>query len=230
MCPSCKHELAAKDLVPVFSWLYLQGKCRYCKASISAQYPIVEIVTAALFALSYWAWPYSLGQAWQTLFFITWLALVVGLVALAVYDIKWMLLPNKIVYKLYIIAGASYAMQIVLGRSLASIVGVSFGVLVGGGIFWVLYQVSKGNWIGGGDVKLGALLGFVLGSGQLAFLNLFFASLLGILWILPGFATKKISKNSRVPFGPFLIAAAYITMLWGQDLIDWYTNTFLMLG
>jgi len=180
-----------------------------------------------LFAVSYLAWPHSLLHGWQILEFITWLVMVVGLVALAIYDIRWMLLPNRIVSKLFMIAGISFLFQLAAGRPTAAIRDTLFGVLIGGGIFWVLYQLSQGKWIGGGDVKLGALLGFLLGSPQLAFLYLFLASILGFVWVLPALISKKMTQTSQVPFGPFLIAAAFIVMLWGQRIIDWYTQSLL---
>ena len=99
MCPHCKHTLAARDLVPVFSWLMLRGKCRYCKKPISPQYPLVELATSGLFVASYIWWP-SVFTGSQEAIFVLWLAILVGLVALAVYDIKWFLLPNKLIYPL----------------------------------------------------------------------------------------------------------------------------------
>jgi len=227
MCPHCRHELAAKDLIPIVSWLLLGGRCRYCKKPIDKQYPLIELLMGVLFAVSYLAWPHSLLHGWQILEFITWLVMVVGLVALAIYDIRWMLLPNRIVSKLFMIAGISFLFQLAAGRPTAAIRDTLFGVLIGGGIFWVLYQLSQGKWIGGGDVKLGALLGFLLGSPQLAFLYLFLASILGFVWVLPALISKKMTQTSQVPFGPFLIAAAFIVMLWGQRIIDWYTQSLL---
>src|SRR5476651_645529 len=94
MCPNCKHELAAKDLVPVLSWLSLRGKCRYCGKPISVQYPLVEMVTSGLFVASYLWWPEVLHGA-QVAAFGLWLALLVGLMALLVYDLRWFLLPNR---------------------------------------------------------------------------------------------------------------------------------------
>src|SRR3989344_8576881 len=96
-CVHCGHQLAPADLVPVLSWLVLGSRCRYCKKNISVQYPLVELGTAAVFAMSYVLWPVDLvGGQW--VLFTTWLAVSVGLLALAVYDLRFMLLPNKILY------------------------------------------------------------------------------------------------------------------------------------
>lgn len=230
MCPHCKHELSVKDLVPVFSWLSLGGKCRYCKKPISRQYPFVELLTAILFMISFVAWPTSLDSAWAVLGFATWLIALTGLVALAVYDIKWMLLPNRIVFPLMGIVTASVALQFVIGRPLDQLVFVVVNCVLSGGIFWILFQISGGKWIGGGDVKLGFLLGLLLpASATSSFLFLFMASILGLLYSLPLMLTGKLTKTSHVPFGPFLIAGAFVVVLWGEAITNWYITGLLGL-
>src|SRR3546814_433414 len=102
MCLSCKHELSGIDLVPVFSWLWLRGRCRYCGARIPDT-PLAELLVPALFVLSYCFWPYALdGTAIMP--FVVWLAALVALVALALYDLRWYLLPNRIVLFLGVLA------------------------------------------------------------------------------------------------------------------------------
>jgi prepilin signal peptidase PulO-like enzyme (type II secretory pathway) len=228
MCPNCKHQLTAKDLVPVFSWVFLRGKCRYCKKPISKQYPLVELLVAVLFVVSYLAWPTNLNSSWQYINFATWLVAVVGLVALAIYDIKWMLLPDKIIYPVMVLAIISFLIQVILGRPTSDIPKAFLAALIGGGLFWLIYQVSQGKWIGGGDVKLGFLLGILVATPELAFLTLFLASIIGLIWILPMLVTKKLTKTSKVPFGPFLIAAAMIVVLYGPSIISWYKSLFMI--
>ncbi len=229
MCPHCKHTLAWYDLIPVLSWVSLGGKCRYCKASISVQYPAVELLTSVLFVISYVSWPYGLEELWMKIGLAWWLIALVGLVALALYDLKYMLLPDRILLPLIYAAGAVLLLQIFLGRPLATISNVVLSILIAAGIFWVLFQMSKGAWIGGGDVKLGILAGMLLARPALAFLYLFVASVLGLVVSVPLMARKKISKETRVPFGPFLIASLIIVMLWGPSIVDWYTQSFLGL-
>ncbi len=227
MCPNCKHTLAWNDLVPVLSWLSLRGKCRYCKVPISAQYPLIELLTGVLFVISFAVWPLDLSVTWVLISFIGWLVVVVGLVALAVYDAKTMLLPNRITYPLIWFTVVSLLAQFIAGRPVADIWAIAGGVLVAGGIFLVLYQISDGGWIGGGDVKLGLLAGLLLASPMMAFLYIFVASILGLVYSLPLMAVKRLTKASKVPFGPFLIASLVIVMLWGARIIDWYTKTLL---
>jgi prepilin signal peptidase PulO-like enzyme (type II secretory pathway) len=227
MCVHCGHELVAEDLIPLISWLSLGGKCRYCGKPISPQYPMVEALTAVLFVLSYLYWPISFDGQGITLFTL-WLLILTGLVALCVYDLKWYLLPDKVVRPLFVLA----LLQVVLiaaafGGGRNTLFGAFWGLIVGGGIFYVLFQVSGGKWIGGGDVKLGAVLGLVIGGPGNAFLMLFFSSLLGTVVALPLMLTGKVGRTSKLPFGPFLIMAAIIAYLFGASIIAWYKKQFL---
>lgn len=227
MCPHCKHELAAIDLLPVVSWVVQRGKCRYCQASISIQYPVVELLTAALFVVSYLWWPEPFSTS-QTVVFIIWLAVLIGLVALTVYDLRWYLLPNRILYPTGVLAG----LLAIVGAATSdepvkAVLNTALAVLVGGGIFYAMFQFSKGKWIGGGDVKLGWVLGLILATPARSFLMIFLSAALGTLISLPLLATHKLKPTSKVPFGPFLIIAAFVTVLWGQAILDWYQRTFL---
>ncbi len=229
MCPDCKHSLAAGDLIPVVSWLMLKGKCRYCRKPISWQYPAVELATASLFLFSYAYFPYKLHALDQKLDFVFWLIFLVGFMALTVYDLRWYLLPDKIVYPLYGVALLQVLWIATAGHGgLKSMAQAGLGLLIGGGLFYVLFQVSKGKWIGGGDVKLGGLLGLVVGSPSKAILMLFVASLAGTVVALPLLVTGRAKRTSRLPFGPFLILAAIIVYLFGGSILDWYSSLFLL--
>lgn len=226
ICPRCKHELAAKDLVPLLSWLYLKGRCRYCGNPISWQYPLVESATAILFVFSYLFWPYELSSTENLVAFAFWLVFLTGFIALTIYDLKYLILPNKIIFPLAIATIIGIAAESLLLGSADPLKTASWGLIIGGGIFYVLFQVSQGKWIGGGDVKLGFLLGVIVGGPWPAFLMLFLASLLGTVYALPLMLTRKLQAKSRIPFGPFLIAAAIIVQLFGTGMINWYQNLF----
>lgn len=228
VCVHCGHELAWKDLVPVLSWLLLKGKCRYCHKPISWQYPAVELATAMLFVLSSVFWPEPLIFDVKTLvYFVGWLIILTGFVALTVYDIRWMLLPDKIVFPLMIMASLLVALEVVLsGSQVLTQTGLS--VIIAGGVFFLLFQISGGRWIGGGDVKLGALIGLVLRDPFQAFAMLLLASMLGTIFILPGLLLGKITAKSHIPFGPFLIVAAVLVFLFGPTFLDWYRETILL--
>lgn len=226
MCPHCRHELAWYDLVPVLSWLSLKGKCRYCRKAISWQYPLVELATAGLFVLSYLFWPEGalFQDFWATIRFIGWLPLLAGFMALLVYDIRWMLLPNRIMYPVLGIVSLLTLANIADGGVSAAL-NALYGLLVGGGLFMLIFQVSAGKWIGGGDVKLGFAAGLLLADPVLAFLMLMTASTLGTLVVLPALAVRRLSATSRIPFGPFLIIGTIFVRLFGQAIVDWYKNS-----
>lgn len=229
MCPHCKHTLAVLDLLPVVSWLALRGRCRYCKQPIGRQYPLVELAMAGLFILSYLAWPHGF-TAEGVFLLVVWLAAAVGLMALLVYDLRWMLLPNKIVFPLIGLGIIQILVQVLFFDSgLRLAVDALLSVAVAGGLFYVLFQLSDGKWIGGGDVKLGFALGLFIGQPALALLMLFLASLLGVIAALPAVITKRLGMASRIPFGPFLILATIVVVLWGQGIVDWYMTNILLL-
>jgi prepilin signal peptidase PulO-like enzyme (type II secretory pathway) len=226
MCTHCGHELAAKDLVPVLSWLSLGGRCRYCHAAISVQYPLVEIVTGALFALSYVWWPLPLHGV--GLFqFILWLVFVVGFVALAVYDIRWFLLPDRIVLPLALLAALQVIVVALWTGDWAKLYEPLLALAIIFGLFWGLFQLSKGRWIGGGDVKLAVCLGLLAATPACAFLVIFGASLLGTLASAPLLAHGKQGLRRHIPFGPYLLAATFIVVLWGGSIVHWYQNLIL---
>lgn len=227
MCPHCHHELAAKDLVPLLSWTALRGKCRYCGKPISKQYPLVELATALLFIASYIWWPHDIAGA-EVAVFGLWLLLLTGLMALLIYDLRWFLLPNRILYPLGVLAAVQALIVIITaGNPFTTILNMVGGVALGGGLFYVLFQISKGKWIGGGDVKLGWLLGLIAATPGRSVLLIFLASLLGTLASLPLLRSKRLSRHSLIPFGPFLIVGLIIVQLFGGDILHWYSHTFV---
>ena len=228
MCPNCKHILAWNDLVPVLSWLSLGGKCRYCHKPISRQYPLVEASAAASFVFSYWFWPSTLEGAEYVVFGL-WLVILTGLIAELVYDLKWMILPDRVTFPLYYLAFAMTSIRVIdSGEPVKAIINAILAVLIGGGLFYLIFQVSQGKWIGGGDVKLGFLIGLVLAQPNLAFLYIFIAAVLGSAVSLLLLVSRRLKPSSVIPFGPFLIVGAYITVLFGQDIWQWYRDLLLV--
>lgn len=225
MCVHCGHELAVKDLLPVLSWLSLRGKCRYCKKPIDDS-PLTEIITAMLFVASYVYWPFSWELATQIQFGL-WLVILTLFIALAIYDKRWMLLPNRLVFPLVAVTTVFASVTVVTGEQpLVVLSSIIMSVLIAAGLFYGLYIASKGAWIGGGDAKLGVALGLVLGSPMLSIAMLFIASCLGSIWALPSILRTGTAKT-KIPFGPFLIAGTIITFLYGESFIHWYREAFL---
>jgi len=227
ICEHCHHKLGVLDLIPVFSWLSLGGKCRYCKRPISWQHPFVETLTAILFALSWLFWPVEISGSQQWITFSLWLAFLVGLIALAIYDIKYLEIHNKIVYPM--IAAVMlwrFSEAIFYGGGGEIMKEFSLGLAVGGGFFLLLFYVSKEKWIGGGDVKLGFFLGAWLGPlyALVALLVGFYSA---FIVIVPLMLIKKITRKQPVPFGPFLILGIIVATFWAPQLVDWYSNTLI---
>ena len=228
-CTHCHHVLSWNDLIPVVSWVMLSGKCRYCHKKIDDS-PIVEIFTALAFVVSYLAWPYGFETPGMILFGL-WLTALVLLVALAVYDMRWYLLPDSMVFPLVAVGVAMGITRFVfvegseLGQALLNMI---LGVGVISGLYFVIHEVSAGKWVGFGDVKLGIFIGAILG-WKYALLALFTANVLGLLFILPLLATKKLTAKSKIPFGPFLIMGCVISFLWGPLIIDWYLGLILVV-
>lgn len=229
MCVHCGHQLGVTDLLPIVSWLGLRGKCRYCRKKIPWQYPLVELATPLLFVGSYFFWPERIAE-WEIAAFVLWLAALVGFVALVVYDLRWMLLPNKIVFPLYGVAALFVLARILQEKSLEPLLGAVIGILIGGGLFYLLFQLSGGKWIGGGDVKLGFLLGALVGGPLQAMLMLFLASVLGSVLGTSLIASKKATRKTRIPFGPFLITGAIVVMLFGAQLSGWYIDHVILVN
>lgn len=220
MCTFCKHELAAIDLVPILSWLYLRGKCRYCHHRIKNDNPMSEILIPVLLVISYVWWPYTLTGVGKYLFSF-WIVFVVAFMALAIYDIRWYILPDNIVRPLIILALIQVAGQIAIYGISPHLLSTAFwGVVFSSGIFYSIFVLSKGQWIGGGDVKLAIVIGIILGGPTMSLLMLFIASSLGSIVGIPILLAGN--RNVRLPFGPFLLVATFIVMLFGKSIITWY--------
>jgi leader peptidase (prepilin peptidase) / N-methyltransferase len=223
-CTHCHHPLAPRDLVPVLSWLWLRGKCRYCGKKIHDN-PLPELAVPFLFVISYLAWPVALSSV--GLFqFIVWCVFIIGFVILAAYDFRWFLLPNKIVFPLTGLAVFQVLAVALWTKEWEVIVAAVVGALVVAGTFYVLFQVSKGTWIGGGDVKLGIVLGLLAGGLLEGFLLLFSASVIAMAATIPLVVRGRAHRKTHVPFGPFLIIGLIIVVLFGHDIINWYTGLY----
>lgn len=227
MCPDCHHVLATYDLIPVISWLSLRGKCRYCHKSISPQYPLVELTTAVLFIISYIYWPYQFNSEGVTLY-IFWIVFLIGFIELFIYDLRWGLLPNRIVTPLIFLAVAQVSVQFIFfNAGFSLLIAVFWSLLVSSGLFYAIFTISDGKWIGGGDVKLAIILGILLAGPFKTVLMIFLASIIGTILTIILMSSKKIKRNSTIAFGPLLITATIICYLFGQNILNWYQRLII---
>jgi len=210
-CVHCGHVLEARDLVPVLSFIFLRGRCRYCKARISWQYPIVELITSIAFILL--ASNYELRitnyEFWIQAFFIC------TFIIIAVYDYKHYLILDKVVFPSL---GFAFVFAAVSGQQ--PIVNSLLGALAIAGL---QYLLSKGRWIGLGDVKFGLLFGAVLGL-KLSVAGLFLAYFIGALAGMALLALNRKKLSDKLPFGVFLSTAAIVVLLYGEKILAWYEN------
>jgi len=214
-CEACQHKLAAKDLIPVFSYLRLRGCCRYCQVSVPRRLFWVELATGVVFALL--AWHYGLSPALGIMAFYACLFIVIFVI-----DLEHGLILNKVVYPSLVVA----LLLALLPRPwltqwiVTGIANAAIGGAIGFALFLLIAIVSRGG-MGWGDVKLAALIGLAAGF-PLVFLAIIMAAILGGIVAVAMVIAKKKQRRQTIPFGPFLAVAAMITLLWGSNIMNWY--------
>lgn len=212
-CPGCGTSIAWYDNLPILSFALLRGRCRTCRMAISPRYPIVEAATGGLFALAYLVLgpTPALGVA---------AVLLAALVAITAIDLSHQIIPDVIT-----LPGipAGVVANLAIGRVtwLESLIGI----VVGGGIFLVIILASRGG-MGGGDMKLGAMLGAFLG-WKLVLLAILLGVLSGGVVALCLLILGRKGRKEAIPFGPFLALGGAITFLWGETLLGWYLGRFM---
>ncbi len=220
-CAVCQHKLATKDLIPVFSYLGLRGRCRYCQAAIPRRLFWVELATAIIFALL--CWHYGLSVELGVMIFYACLFIIIFVI-----DLEQGLILNKVVYPGMVVAlllallPQSWLSQ---GTWLTGVIQPSIAsAALGGGIGFVIFLliaiVSRGG-MGWGDVKLAALIGLATGF-PLVFLSIIMGAILGGIVAVALLIVKKRNLKGTIPFGPFLALAAMVTLLWGSNILSWY--------
>jgi len=228
VCLSCSGNLKWFDMIPVISWVVLRGKCRHCQAKIGMMEVLLEIGLLLFFVGSYFFWPSGLDNGLEIARFILWLISGTGLALLLAYDFKWMLLPDSVSIGVIVIGLVNTILMVLSSSNPAGVIFSTFGaLLILSGLYYLLYIISRGKWVGFGDVKLGIGLALILSDWELAFIALFTANLIGSLIVVPLMALGKIKRDSRVPLGPLLIVGTFIAGLFGPSIIDWYINTLL---
>lgn len=207
-CPSCGKTLSAFELIPVLSYLIQGGKCRGCKARISPLYPIIEALTGILFVLA----PILLG--WQTELIIAW-TLISLVIIITVSDIRYMVIPDRI---LVVFAGIFLIERIFI--PLTPWWDALLGAIVGFSLLLLIAIVSKGG-MGGGDIKLFAVLGLAVGT-KTVLLAFFLATFYGAIFGLIGMLLNKVKKRKPIPFGPFIAIGTLTAYYFYDDIIRIY--------
>lgn len=260
-CPYCKTALSWYDLLPILSYLFLKGKCRYCHKNIGVEYLMVEIVMGVLTAFLIYRYFHNFNYSAYPVHFLPIIFLdilskiffITVLAALFLTDIKKMLIPDRIIIPSIIVGlilGIILAFsktfylyynlsQTPFGRHLLPpesdyfrrhavlifdpFIFAVFVAILTGGFFWGLIIITKGKGMGGGDVKLGAFLGIMLGFPN-AVISLVLAFLIGAIFSLILIAFGKKKFGATIPFGPFLVIGSLISLFWGSQIFNWYIN------
>jgi leader peptidase (prepilin peptidase)/N-methyltransferase len=212
-CPKCHSNIKPVDNIPLLSYILLKGRCRNCKSKISIQYPIVEFLTGVIYLIIYLIY----GLSIQSLIYII---LSSALMIIAFIDLSKQIVPDVIS-----LPGIVIGFIISFFVPYISFINSALGVVIGGGIILIIglagSVIFKKEAMGGGDVKLAAMIGAFLGWRYIIislFLGFFLGALAGIILIL----SKIKSREDVVPFGPFIVLGSFITLLWGEKIISWY--------
>jgi leader peptidase (prepilin peptidase)/N-methyltransferase len=217
-CPSCGTEITARDNIPVLSWYLLRGKCRSCGEPISARYPLVEALTGLVFALL--ALRFDATAQLPAYLYLG----AIG-VALAFIDLDTKRLPDKLTLPSYAVALVLLAIAAGVDGTWGFLLRAVLGGLALGLFYFVLWFIYPSG-MGFGDVKFAGVLGIYLGwiSWATVALGGFAGFLLGGVVGAVLLVTKRATRKTGVPFGPFMIVGALVAILWGQPVIDWYTG------
>lgn len=217
-CYSCKTQIKWYDNIPILSWFILRGKCRKCQAKFSFRYPLVEIIMAVLFALSY----HYAGLSWTLL---EYLIFIFGLVVCTFIDLDHMILPDEFTLSGIVIGliGATLNPQ-------REFLDALFGVLMGGGFLWgmayVYYMFTKNEGMGGGDIKLLAWIGAIVGWKAIPFVIMTSAIVGSVIGLIAA-RKQKAGLKTVIPFGPYLALGAVVYLFGGEAIALWYLGLFL---
>lgn len=214
-CPQCGATLKTPDLIPVFSYIFLKGKCRHCGAPVPKRYVLAELGLAVIFCTVTWRYQLSFDT-------LSALVLCACLFTLSLHDLDTQIIPDRFL----VIPAAVRLLQLLLTGGVSGLLsGALPGLILGGGVLamsLIMDKVLKKDTMGGGDIKLLAVLGLFFPLSQCLFL-LLAACLIGIAMAA---VLMKVSPDTPFPFGPALSLAAWITMLLGEGLVGWYLSLF----
>jgi leader peptidase (prepilin peptidase) / N-methyltransferase len=218
-CRSCKVKVLWYDNIPLFSYLWLRGKCRHCGQKFSSRYFMVELTMAVLFAAAY----LKFGLQW---YLLEVLIFIFGAVTASYIDIKHYILPD-----IFTLGGLVLALIGAFLNPNRSFVDAVIGFLLGGGIFYLTaylyFLVRKREGMGGGDIKLLAWIGALMGWQSIPFVIVFSGFSGGLFGVLRS-AVQKGDLGSPVPFGPFLVAGALVYLLGGHTIVQWYLQNIVL--
>lgn len=214
-CPNCGHSLAPLDMIPILSYIFLLGRCRYCKQKISFRYPIVEMITPILAIFLYNSYGLSLK-------FVCYFIFEGILITISFIDIQYQIIPNFMI-SIGLLFGLLFAM---MNISVGFIDGL-LGLAVGSGsllmVALVALLIFKKEGMGGGDIKLLGVIGLFLG-WKLTLLTLLFSIYIGGIFSVFLLLFRLKTREEYIPFAPFISIASFSALLWGENVVQWYLS------
>ena len=213
LCPNCNKKLGPLELIPLLSYVLQKGKCKKCKKHIAWHYPVLELSTGLLFVVMG-----LIGLAPLPLF----LAYSLIFVFIFFYDFLYQEIPDIVMIPAIILAVLG-----TLAPETVTILDGLYGALAIVIFFLLQIVISRGKWLGGGDLRIGAFMGFVLGF-QATIAAVFFSYLIGAVISVGLLITGKATRKSMIAFGPFLILGTLVTLFYGHQVLDWYLNLILL--
>jgi len=209
-CPKCSKHIKAYDNIPVLSFILLRAKCRFCKKSISWQYPLVELWVGLSFVFVFWFRAGSITEIVRDLVVVWVLSFIF------IYDLKYMEVLDSIT-----LPAAAFIFLLNINHQIYTWQNMLLAAFVAGGFFLAQYVISNGRWIGGGDIRIGILMGVVLGWPNVVF-GLGLAYIIGAVSSVFLLSLKKKKMTDQIAFGTYLTIATFVALFWGGRVVDWY--------
>lgn len=220
-CPSCNTPIKPWDNIPIVSYVFLGGRCRYCKAQISFRYPLVEFLNAVLYVIVVWRFGFGLHS-------IVYFAFSSALVVITFVDLDFQIIPDRITLAgipLGFLAGSFLLPDPFVRSSLLGIKASLIGLVGGFGLFYLVALVGSAVFrkeaLGGGDIKMMTMVGAVMGWKSVV-LTTFLGSLTGSIFGITLMVLQGKSRTTKLAFGPFLALGTIITLFFGQEIASWY--------
>ncbi len=225
-CKTCEEPISARDLIPVLSFFILRGRCRKCKSVISWQYPLVEFTTGVLFLLFFlkfnFGWfssPFVFSIEGMYTLVRDWI-FIAFLIVIFVYDLRHMYILDRFTIPAMIIA-----IIFNLWIGVIPVMSIMTGAVILGGFFYLQFIISNGAWVGGGDIRMGALMGLMLGLNQ-GLVALFIAYLLGAIIGVILLLSKRVNRKTPIAFGTFMAVGTAVILFFGNAPLQWYFSLF----
>lgn len=215
-CTSCEAKIKVIDLIPIFSYIFLRGRCRNCNEKISIKYPVVELLTGLLFLAAY----LQFGNVFKLLFSLIFISIFLMIFYI---DLEHMIIPDGL-NAIIALLGVTFNIVFPIGDYKSTLISMGLGLLAGGGFFLILGLFGA---MGGGDIKMMAALGLLFGF-ELTILLMFLAFVIGGIVSITFLITKVKTMKDMVPFGPYIAMAGILVLFFGTSILNWYMGVLMI--